>query len=300
MHWLDAIETSADRVAARNAATRLTYVLDRQADTDAVVCSLARTGHRFVLRCRDRVGFADGRRGRLRSLLATTSFAGNYDLEVAGRDGRVARTVSMTVRFVHVVLHLKDPLSKEDFEVHATAINAREVGEPPRGEERIDWLLLTNERIDGFDAARKAIGIYSLRWRIEDFHRTWKSGHCHVEDNQLRGEQAVRKWALVLATAACRVERLKLLSRATPNVPADTEFSEIELHALILLKRRSKKSTEHVPDSVPTLAQATLWLAEIGGYTGKSSGGPAGSITLSRGLFRLRATADAIASVISD
>ncbi len=35
---------------------------------------------------------------------------------------------------------------------------------------------------------------------------------------------------------------------------------------------------------VPTLAQATLWLAQVGGYTGKSSGGPPGSVTLARGL----------------
>ncbi len=35
--------------------------------------------------------------------------------------------------------------------------------------------------------------------------------------------------------------------------------------------RRSKKKTETVPDSVPTIAQATLWLAELDGYTGKAS-----------------------------
>lgn len=300
MHWLDAIESSAERVASRSTATRLTYVLDRQADTDAVICSLARTGHRFVLRGRNRIAFAGERRGLLRQLLATTRFVGDYEIDVAGRDGRAARSVVLTVRYVHVVLRMKDPLCKEQFEVHATAVNAREMGEPPSGEERIDWLLLTNERVDDFAAARRVIATYSLRWRIEDFHRAWKSGHCHVEENQLRGEQAVRKWALILATAACRVERLKLLSRTTPDALADTEFSEIELHALILLKRRSKKSTEEIPDAVPTLSQATRWLAEIGGYTGKSSGGPPGSITLSRGLFRLRAAADAIAAVLAD
>jgi len=37
------------------------------------------------------------------------------------------------------------------------------------------------------------------------------------------------------------------------------------------------------------LAKATLWLAEIGGYTGKSSGGPPGSTTLARGLAQVQA-----------
>ncbi len=39
-----------------------------------------------------------------------------------------------------------------------------------------------------------------------------------------------------------------------------------------------------IPDVVPTIEQATRWVAEIGGYTGKSSGRPPGSITIRRGL----------------
>ena len=98
----------------------------------------------------------------------------------------------------------------------------------------------------------------------------------------------------------CDADRgLKLLARTKPDLPADLEFSEIELHTLLLLKRRSKKKTETVPDSVPTIAQATLWLAELGGYTGKSSGGPPGTITISRGLAKLRAGADAIPAFLA-
>jgi hypothetical protein len=50
---------------------------------------------------------------------------------------------------------------------------------------------------------------------------------------------------------------------------------------------------------MPTIAQATLWIAQLGGYTGKSSGGPPGSITIKRGLDRLRPAAlllDALAA----
>ena len=84
-----------------------------------------------------------------------------------------------------------------------------------------------------------------------------------------------------------------------PTFPADQEFSEIELHTLILLKRHSKEKTETVPDSVPTIAQATLWIAELGRYTEKSSGGPPGTITISRGLAKLRAGADAIPAFLA-
>lgn len=50
------------------------------------------------------------------------------------------------------------------------------------------------------------------------------------------------------------------------------------------MKRKYKKRTETIPDSMPTVGQMTLWLAELGGYTGKSFGGPPGSITIRRGL----------------
>jgi hypothetical protein len=299
-HWLDAIKTSASRVAVGTSKTKITYVLDRQGDCDAVLCALGATGHRFVVRCRNRFAYVGKRGALLRSLIAQRPVLGEYDVEVAGRPGRTARVATLRVRAIDVVVMMKDPVSKKKVELNIAALNAKEIGNLPPGEERLDWLVLTNQRIESFADARAALATYTLRWRIEEFHKTWKSGHCRVEESQLRGEQAVRKWALILAAVACRIERLKLLARETPNAPADIEFSENELHALILLKRRSKKKSEIIPDEVPTISQATIWLAEIGGYTGKSSGGPPGSITLSRGLFKLRAAADAIAAFLAE
>ena len=174
------------------------------------------------------------------------------------------------------------------------------MGTCPQGEDPVDWLLLTSRSVTTLKAARAVVLGYTFRWRIEEFHTSWKSGHCNVEDSQLRSEEAIRKWAIVLAAVASRVERLKLLARQNPTLPADLEFSEVELHALILLKRRSKKKNETIPDSAPSIYQATLWLAELGGYTGKSSGGPPGTITISRGLAKVRAAADAIAAFLAN
>jgi hypothetical protein len=224
---------------------------------------------------------------------------GSYDVELAGGPGRAARVAHVTLRAVDVLVPLKDPTTGKRREVKVSAINAREMVSCPTGEEPLDWLLLTNLRVEDFTQARAVVSTYALRWRIEEFHRTWKSAHCNVEDSQLRSEQALRKWALVMAAVASRIERLKLLARTKPDLPADTEFSEVELHALLLLKRRSKKKTETIPDSVPTIAQATLWLAKLGGYTGKSSGGPPSTITSSRGLAKLRSAADAIAAFLA-
>jgi hypothetical protein len=75
----------------------------------------------------------------------------------------------------------------------------REIGTTPAKEEAIDWMLLTNQSAHTLERALDVIRAYAMRWRIEDFHRTWKSGHCDVEAMQLRSAAAAMKWATVLA-----------------------------------------------------------------------------------------------------
>jgi hypothetical protein len=60
---------------------------------------------------------------------------------------------------------------------------------------------------------------------------------------------------------------------------------------LLLLKQREKKRTEEVPNEVPTMQKATLWLAHLGGYVDQKS--PPGAITIGRGFERVRAVAEA-------
>jgi len=141
---------------------------------------------------------------------------------------------------------------------------------------------------------------YAQRWRIEEFHKTWKSGACNVERCQLRAAKHVIKWATIMAAVASRIERIKVLSRSTPDLPASAELGPYEIQALILLKREYKKRTEIVTES-PTIAQAALWLAELGGYTGvKSSGGPPGSITIRRGFDQIAAIATVLKRLDAD
>jgi hypothetical protein len=75
---------------------------------------------------------------------------------------------------------------------------------------------------------------------------------------------------------------------------AAEELTCSEIEALVLLKSRRKKKNEQISEH-PTIAEATLWIAEMGGYTGKSSGGPPGSITIARGLERLGIAAEIVA-----
>ena len=143
-------------------------------------------------------------------------------------------------------------------------------------------------------AACLAIDRYALRWRIEQFHRTWKSGVCHVEDTQLRSVEAVMKWATILGAVATRAESLRQTAREHPDAPATEILSDTEIRALVLMKQASAKRTETISAEGLTIAKAVRWIADLGGYVGNNNSGKPGAITIGRGLERLLVSAQTI------
>jgi len=285
--WVESIGAAAAELGRCAAGTRAWFQIDREGDSAPLLLALAATGQDFTVRGHwDRA--IDDRLRTLRRKLAYSAFKGNYELVVPSGPKRTARTASMVVRFEKVTLKLIDPDTKESKSLTLTAVLAREMSTVPKGEKRIEWLLLTNVEVENFADALRVVAAYAKRWRIEEFHKTWKSGACRVEETQLRSTEAVLRWATILAAVAVRIERLKFLARTEPTRPATVELEPIEIEALILLKRANKKKNESIPATTPSIADATRWIAELGGYTGKSSGGPPGTIVLARGLERLR------------
>jgi hypothetical protein len=158
-------------------------------------------------------------------------------------------------------------------------LNAVLVQEKGHGEDRIEWVLLTTHPIRTRRNVLEVVHGYTLRWRIEDFHRVWKRGLCRVEDTQLRSRNAIFKWATILAAVATRAMRLTQLARSTPDALASTEFSRTELEAIVALREPKTR-----PDlSTLTLAIAVRWVADLGGYTGPWNG-PPGPTVIGRGL----------------
>jgi hypothetical protein len=283
--WLDAITESETRLDATGA--RGWFQLDREADARPILLKFAETRHFFTIRSRTNRRLAGEKKPTyLRERLAKEPRLCTYTLNVSASHGRKARVARMSVRAARVTLRLHDKWTDRIDTVEVTAVWAREIWTTPRGEKPIDWLLLTNRTVRNRRSAREVIGGYAMRWRIEEFHKTWKTGVCGVENTQLRRKEAVIKWATILATVAARIERLKQLARQTPDASALIELRPVEIRVLVLMKTRQKKRTETVTDT-PTIAEATRWIADLGGYTGKSSGGPPGSITIGRGLERV-------------
>ena len=297
--WLETIERSAERLKA--AGVLGWFQLDREADAWPMLLSLSESGHWFTVRSAwDRLLAETGDKQYLRGRMAAIAPLGSYELDVPARWNRQARQAHMVIHAAEVTLLLREKMNgKKPRPTRMRIVWTHEEGTTPAEETPLDWMLLTNAPIDSLGAARAVVEAYSMRWRIEEFHRTWKTGGCNVESTQLRSRDAVIRWATILAVVATRVERLKRLGREQPDKPASDELTDVEIQVLIALKRRDKKRTERVPDGVPTMAQVTRWIADLGGYTGKSSGGPPGSITIGRGLKRLKNGVEAVLALQS-
>jgi hypothetical protein len=291
-YWLQAMESGIAAWAAANVGTKLWFQLDRGGDFREMLQWARDNDHWVTIRAGHDRRALDADQKYLWDVLEATRPKGTYRLVVPARARRPGRTAIIEVRATRVKLQLRDRWLKKNEEVELTAVLAREISPVPKGAERIEWVLLTNKLASTFGEARQVIDGYSRRWRVEEFHKTWKS-ECNVEDSQLRDVQAITVWATLLASVAMRIQRLMQLSRTTPDLPADEELSRHEIEAVI----RLKQPKDFKPGDVPPISLAVQWIAELGGYTGKSSGGPPGAKTISRGLDRIQLAAELLRKI---
>ena len=301
MRFWNAAIAAAESVLDEHApSVRPWFVMDREADEARVLRDVSRSNALFTIRAaQDRVVQHRGRRTKLFDAVRSTKLIAQRVVEVPQTPKRPARRATVAIRATKVTIVLPRYVGtkRERFlDVHVV-----EISELRRQRDRLHWVLLTNAPIDNAADVDRVIRSYKTRWRIEEFHRTWKSGSCGLEDIQLRTPDGIRKWAIMLAAVAARIERLKLLARTEPDSPATIELHEDEIAALILAKRRIKTSVETVPDGVPTIAVAVRWIAEIGGWAAQyKMGANPGSVTIGRGLERLAIWTSAVRFVHSD
>lgn len=293
-YWSDVIRQVAANL--KGTGCRPWFVIDREGDCADTLLELAKVEGDFTVRSRHDRRLADPEKRYLVSTLREHKLLTHYSLEVAEAHGRRARTAKMHVRAAQVKLDFFDHQTKKHRYLTVWAVLAEEKYTVPRGEKPIQWLLLSNQPAQTADQAERFLSVYTKRWKIEEFHKTWKSGQCCVETMQLHTTEAARKWATLHAAVAARTERLKNLARTTPTEPASIELSQDEIRVLVALKRRIKNRVESVPDD-PSIEQAVTWIAQLGGYTGKYSGGPPGSITIARGFEKLLASVEAVLAV---
>ena len=285
-YWRQTVDNVNDRFRRHAPKTSVHFLADREADAGPLMLKMLDAGAGFTIRSTGRRDATIGKKKSvLRKALKRASLLGYANVKLKRSATRKGRVAKLAVRAAVVELDLNELDSGTKRRVKLHAVQVREVGNPRR-DEPLDWLLLTTIPVTSLHDAIEATKRYALRWRIEDFHRTWKSGECRVEETQLRSPAAVKKWATILAVVAARSEHLRHVSRKSPDLPATTEFTATEIEAVILLKTREKTRTETISDE-PNLQQIVRWIADLGGYVGGKSARPPGATVIARGLQRV-------------
>jgi hypothetical protein len=145
------------------------------------------------------------------------------------RPKRPGRIVNLQVRYKHLQIrparYHGDKAPIDICVIHALEEN------PSPSTRTVEWYLLTTIKITSPADAEQCLRWYCLRWRIEDWHRVLKSG-CRIEDIAHKTSERLRRAIAINCVIAWRIMLMTLLGRETPELPAETMFSDIELRTL--------------------------------------------------------------------
>lgn len=278
--WLRSFE-AAKVAQQRLAHTRLISVGDREADIhELFALALSDKANPWLLVRAERDRLLTDRQSHLWEHVAGQPIRGTQEIQVPRRGSQKARKAKLEVRFAKV--KLRPPQIKPHLPSLTVYAVMAEEKKAPADAKPLKWMLLTTRPVESFETATEVIRWYCLRWGIEVYHRTLKSG-CKIERRQLGSADRIEACLAIDLVVAWRVFHLTKLGRETPEVPCTVFFEDCEWKALVAFKTRNPIP----PQKPPTLREAMRMVASLGGFIGRKSDGNPGTQTIWLGLQRL-------------
>lgn len=281
--WTEAARASAAAVPAN---IKLVHIGDREADFFEFLHQLQEEGQSYVVRSvQNRITDVEG--ARLWDKTRSQPAAGEIRVSIP-RDTRrnvAARETTLSVRFASDTVKVPDHLQQKNAgyqPLSCTLIHVREET-TPEGLEPIEWYLITNMVIADMEEAAEKVAWYVQRWKIERFHYILKSG-CEVEKLQERHADRLKKLILFYSIIAVQIQQLTYLARQQPDTSCTDVMSDEEWKVLYRIAHK----TNILPAQPPTLNEAVLALAKLGGFLGRKSDGDPGAKVLWKGLQAFR------------
>jgi hypothetical protein len=116
----------------------------------------------------------------------------------------------------------------------------------------------------------------------KSFHKILKSG-CKIEKRQQQTAERLRTCLALDSIVAWRIQLLTMLGREAPDLSCDVMFEDYEWKALYCYVHQ----TTEPPAEPPSLNEAVLLVARVGGFLARKSDGFPGTTVLWRGLQQL-------------
>jgi hypothetical protein len=294
--WRDSLQAS-QRLAARCPDTHIVWVADSEADIFEVISAAMEASRPpswdwIVRACQDRVALAEGSMIPMREAVMAAPVLFRNRVTVRGRTAKVScetrgrrqprksREADVEVRAVAVILRgPRRPGQKLD-DVALNVVIVREVNPPP-DDVPIEWVLITSLPIETAEQVRLVVEYYSVRWMLEVYFRTLKSG-CRVEDRRFETLDRMLPCLAVYMIVAWRTLLVCRIARALPDISCDVVFEPAEWKSVYWVINRQPP-----PTTPPTLRAMVRMVAQLGGYVNRKRDDDPGPQTVGRGLQRL-------------
>lgn len=277
--WLKGL-AAAQAAQARCPQSCVVSVGDCEADLYELYRQAQGSQTQFLVRAyRPRQRQEDGQEGWAQ--LAAQPAQGTLQVQLPRRGQNQARTAELSLRYA--ALEVAPPKYLRGAPaVRLWALRLDEIN-PPAGIEPVEWLLWTNLPVESVAAAVEKTRWYGLRFQIEVYFRTLKSG-CRIEDRQLATAPRLENALALDLLVAWRVMYLTHQARSVPDTSAEPYFEVLEWPVLQALVSPAGL----LPGARPlSLREAVRRIAQLGGFIGRKGDGEPGAQTLWRGLQHL-------------
>lgn len=269
-------------------STRVVTVADRESDIYELFHFGQGANAEFLVRASQDRRLDQGRPSATKYLwdhMEKQPVLGCIDIEVPA-EKTTSRVASVSLRAASI--KLKCPYRKGErlSDVELYAVWLRE-GRPPREEQGLEWMLLTNIPCLTAEDVMEKIGWYKARWQIEIYHKVLKSG-CTVEDCRLEDTARLIPYLTMMSIIAWRLHWMTYIHRAAPESPCDIVFASYEWKALYIKVNK----TRSLPREVPTVREAVLLMSQLGGFLNRKRDGHPGITAIWRGWARLKDIAE--------
>jgi hypothetical protein len=273
--WLDTLTAAEQGI---DETVCLVHVGDREADIYDLFVQPRRSNSQLLIRA-EHNRKVQHELDYLIPALEQAPVLGQQTIELERNPERPARSATLTVRGLQVTIevprHHKQPKQCQPVTLNVLLV---EEATPPAEGKPIRWLLLTTLPIDNFEQAWQCVQWYSLRWLIERFHFTLKSG-CQIEALQLETAARLLNALATYSIVAWRLMWLVYHARLSPDESCETVLHSTEWK--LLRRKFEPKNRSRKP---PTLRQAVRWIAQLGGFLARKGDGEPGLKTLWRGI----------------
>lgn len=299
--WLDMFQ-SGEQIARAHPGTNYTVVGDSESDICEVfaeVGDLPENCHFVIRSCQTRGVMNCGAAANVDEALETADIQATMEATISQRTSKIAgetrpRRKSRSARLAEIGVRAREVTirgpSRPGGKLPDMTLNVVEAVEldPPAGEEPIRWVLFTTLSIDSIARIQRVISAYSIRWNIELYFKTLKSG-LNIEKLKYETLDRYLTALSLLMIVGWRVEYLKGAARHDPDASCEKYFLREEWQPAYLVYTDGGD----LPSEPISIREFMLLIAELGGWQRKKSQGPPGSTTIWRGMRRMEAYADA-------